>query len=518
MLACAEVVAVRVFPPAVIDRDGLHKSQPARPARGALGLPAGGRLPRRRVQARADRAAAPCGRRRRHEERRDRGRLDRRQGDARPLHAHRRRALSRLRVRLARRLHHAVAHRSRARARALRDPPPLVACPRRALPRQPRNASERRAARWYRLRGYRVLATNCWLAGHELDVVARRGRMVVFCEVKSKSGERLRRPARDGRRPRRSARIRRAAEAWLATQPGARRPRRALRRGRGARPGGSSAWAARSRRRRPADGELCLVGSTQEQIYAGLDLELSWSERELPERVRTKHVHRLHPYLGKYVPQLVEELFRRHVPAGGRVLDPFAGSGTTLVQALESGLDAVGVDIAAFNCLLMRVKTAAHNPFALEHDLRDALARFERGEGERERRDPVRARWFAPRRAPTLLRFRSLAAEYEHADVLRVVLDARRALGAADDPLRPRLPADAAARAVLVPQAPPRVPSGRACRALPPPLHARHADAAEGVRARARAQARRPSCTATRASSTCRGRSTRSSRRRRIRA
>ncbi len=71
-----------------------------------------------------------------------------------------------------------------------------------------------------------------------------------------------------------------------------------------------------------------------------LDLELSWSEAQLPERERTKHVHRLHPYLGKFVPQLVEALLDRYVSRGGRVLDPFAGSGTTLVQALESGYDA----------------------------------------------------------------------------------------------------------------------------------------------------------------------------------
>ena len=146
-------------------------------------------------------------------------------------------------------------------------------------------------------------------------------------------------------------------------------------------------------------GELCFMGVTQEQIYEGLDLDLSWSERELPERMRTKHVHRLHPYLGKYVPQLVEELFRRHVPAHGRVLDPFAGSGTTLVQALESGLDSVGVDIAAFNCLLMGVKTGAHDPFRLEHDLREALARFERGGGQPARRDAVRAPLVRARRA-----------------------------------------------------------------------------------------------------------------------
>ena len=97
------------------------------------------------------------------------------------------------------------------------------------------------------------------------------------------------------------------------------------------------------------------MAQTQAALYDGLsdDLHLSWSEQELPERERTKHVHRLHPYLGKFVPQLVEALLGRYVKRGARVLDPFAGSGTTLVQCLESGHDAVGLDVAAFNCLLM---------------------------------------------------------------------------------------------------------------------------------------------------------------------
>jgi len=38
-------------------------------------------------------------------------------------------------------------------------------------------------------------------------------------------------------------------------------------------------------------------------------LNLNWRERDLPEKERTKHVHRLHPYLGKFIPQLVE-IFR----------------------------------------------------------------------------------------------------------------------------------------------------------------------------------------------------------------
>ena len=166
------------------------------------------------------------------------------------------------------------------------------------------------------------------------------------------------------------------------------------------------------------------MAATQEELYDHLEFDaaLSWSERELPQRLRTRHVHSLHPYLGKYVPQLVEELLARYAPAGGRVLDPFAGSGTTLVQALESGCDPVGVDIAAFNCLLMRVKTDVHDPFVLERDLRDVLARFERGEGEEASATPYLRRWFAPRSRAELLRFRSLLGDYESADVLRVVL------------------------------------------------------------------------------------------------
>jgi DNA methylase len=164
------------------------------------------------------------------------------------------------------------------------------------------------------------------------------------------------------------------------------------------------------------------VAPTQDALYAEIDLELSWSERDLPERERTKHVHRLHPYLGKFIPQLVEALLGRYVPSRGRVLDPFAGSGTTLVQSLESGRDAVGVDIAAFNCLLMEVKTRRYDLFALESELRDVVRRVEAFDGDGPAASGYAADWYAPRAAGELLAFRELIDEYEHRDVLRVVL------------------------------------------------------------------------------------------------
>lgn len=195
------------------------------------------------------------------------------------------------------------------------------------------------------------------------------------------------------------------------------------------RPSGSavaaSAFSGEGARKPARGGETGAVAATQEALYRAHDLELSWSEATLPERERTKHVHRLHPYLGKFIPQLVETLLDRHVPAGGRVLDPFAGSGTTLVQALESGYDATGVDIAGFNALLARVKTRPYNLDALRRDLLWAHAEAEafepRGRYPRGASAYVRA-WYAPAAAEELLHFRTLVDQVGSADVLRIVL------------------------------------------------------------------------------------------------
>jgi hypothetical protein len=116
-----------------------------------------------------------------------------------------------------------------------------------------------------------------------------------------------------------------------------------------------------------------MAGRTQEALYAEIDLQLSWSEDQLPQAERTKHVHSIHPYLGKFIPQLVEVFLHRYFRPGDRVYDPFVGSGTTLVEANAFGAAAVGCDISAFNCLLARVKTTAYSLGALELALRGGL-------------------------------------------------------------------------------------------------------------------------------------------------
>ncbi len=80
------------------------------------------------------------------------------------------------------------------------------------------NHGERRAARHYRLRGYRVLGANVVAGGHELDLIVRRGRRLVFCEVKEKRGRAFGDPLEMVDREKRR-RIRQAAQAWLIRHP-----------------------------------------------------------------------------------------------------------------------------------------------------------------------------------------------------------------------------------------------------------------------------------------------------------
>jgi hypothetical protein len=167
-----------------------------------------------------------------------------------------------------------------------------------------------------------------------------------------------------------------------------------------------------------------VTGRTQAALYAEIDLELSWSEEALPQVERTKHVHSLHPYLGKYIPQLVEVFLNRYFTARDCIYDPFSGSGTTLVEANAFGANAIGADISAFNCLLASVKTTKYSLGELELALRGALEDARQRIGE-----PVAAThwlrdWYAPRALAELTAYRDAVKRIAdpYADVARVVL------------------------------------------------------------------------------------------------
>lgn len=178
-----------------------------------------------------------------------------------------------------------------------------------------------------------------------------------------------------------------------------------------------------------------------ERVNPDTDLEslnLNWREKDLPERLRTKHVHRLHPYMGKFIPQLVEIFLRKFCPQ--IVYDPFCGSGTTLVEAKALGIDSIGTDISAFNVLLSKVKTDTYDIELLNKELRDILVKtseyekelsrdesslFYRRNGEESGNSTGNDyvdEWFANQSRKELLRYRSLIGNYQYQDLLKVIL------------------------------------------------------------------------------------------------
>ena len=170
-----------------------------------------------------------------------------------------------------------------------------------------------------------------------------------------------------------------------------------------------------------------MAGRTQEALYAEIALDLSWSEDALPQVERTKHVHSLHPYLGKFIPQIVEVFLSRYFKPGQRVYDPFVGSGTTLVEANAFGASAVGCDISAFNCLLAQVKTRRYPLGSLEMVLRSTLEQA-RQTAEVVTTDEASSwlrNWYAPQALRELLAYECVAAESlddQTWDVARVIL------------------------------------------------------------------------------------------------
>ncbi|MFN2597266.1 MAG: DNA methyltransferase, partial [Pyrinomonadaceae bacterium] len=186
-------------------------------------------------------------------------------------------------------------------------------------------------------------------------------------------------------------------------------------------------------------GERPTVASTVNYETPLEDLNLNWREQDLPEKERTKHVHRLHPYLGKYIPQLVEIFLRKYFEAGQTLLDPFCGSGTTLVQANELGINSIGYDVSEFNVMLCRVKTDMYDLGKVRKEVLDILEKVKIATQHRDGRislwddslieeahlteeNKYLKEWFAPRALNELLIFRNLIPNYHYQNLLKVIL------------------------------------------------------------------------------------------------
>lgn len=92
-------------------------------------------------------------------------------------------------------------------------------------------------------------------------------------------------------------------------------------------------------------------------------------------------VHEWYRIVLGYPDRLVTELLTRFsVKPGDLVLDPFCGSGTTLVECMKVGVDSIGIDANPSSCFSARVKTNWHlNPdrlLDLTHEVERTVPRY----------------------------------------------------------------------------------------------------------------------------------------------
>jgi len=191
---------------------------------------------------------------------------------------------------------------------------------------------------------------------------------------------------------------------------------------------------------------LHLVSQRDEKHHhAGLHPELGFYD--LAERERTKHVNRLHPYLGKFIPQLVEWFLQRYFKKGDWILDPFLGSGTTLVQANEMGMASIGVDVSEFNCHIAKVKLGRYDLALARKEVLEVESRAQSFSNRlhqkggpslelfpEDRLDKLKdgllaeckseylQTWFAPNALLEMLYYRRLIPHYQYQDLLRIIL------------------------------------------------------------------------------------------------
>lgn len=150
--------------------------------------------------------------------------------------------------------------------------------------------------------------------------------------------------------------------------------------------------------------------------HATIQSQLEKSATSSRRRQSTRYsVHGLHEYRGKFNPQVCRALVNiLGVPPGGMLLDPFCGSGTTLVEAAHRGVRGIGTDLNPLAVFIANAKLQALTTPAGEFE--DALRRILRNEENEDAQPTEDARgryllaWFE---APILTEIERLRAAIE---------------------------------------------------------------------------------------------------------
>ena len=110
----------------------------------------------------------------------------------------------------------------------------------------------------------------------------------------------------------------------------------------------------------PEQHKIDLAGNASAPAgYSPVD-HLSAIDWDFHDRKSHEDIEGIHPYPAKFIPDIPRALLSvLPVQHGTAVLDPFCGSGTTMVESQRRGFDTIGIDLNPIACLISRIKTGA---------------------------------------------------------------------------------------------------------------------------------------------------------------
>ena len=87
-----------------------------------------------------------------------------------------------------------------------------------------------------------------------------------------------------------------------------------------------------------------------------IEIDRTWSFSESTIKDTSYITHGYYTYPAKFIPQLASRLIKKYSEQGEIVIDPFMGSGTTVVESLINNRIGIGTDINEIAHLVAKVK------------------------------------------------------------------------------------------------------------------------------------------------------------------
>lgn len=184
-------------------------------------------------------------------------------------------------------------------------------------------------------------------------------------------------------------------------------------------------------------------------VFAALDNpeDLSGELRKYVGKRVSYATHGIHRYPAKFIPQIPRFCIEAYSSVGDEVLDPFMGSGTTLLESYIAGRDSCGIDIHPLAKLIAKVKTTPLDPAGLEAISEDLVESIREDTDSNEGwipEIPNRDHWFRPKVLSELATIKKNIwgiPEGDHKDFFKVCLSSiiRKVSNSDDDSLIPEV-------------------------------------------------------------------------------